>query len=77
MECPILFDSLLSKSEQEKQLPEEETELFVSIMEDTAHIRPRISSHLQALYCRDFLHLPVCSSALKHDAFQTFNVNLR
>lgn len=78
VECPSLFDSLLPKSEQESQQQiVDETESFISIMDDSTHVRPHTFSRLQPLFCRDFLHLPIRSSALKHDMFHTFNVDLR
>lgn len=60
--CPMLFESLLPRSERLELSPEED-EPSQSILHDANHLKPATLSRLKPTYCRDELGLPIRSSA--------------
>lgn len=67
--CPVLFESLLPKSERAEEDFEDNDTL--RIKEDSSHSRAKASHRLQPKHCREVLNLPIRSSVLhKHDTLR-------
>jgi len=71
--CPTLFETLLTRSEQENFSVAliDEADSQVMIASDANRLRPAAIGRLQATYCRDFLGLPTRATAALPDAFRS------